>query len=236
MKRVILLCLTKGRHQVTERVLRCFLEQDYEGEILLFIHNNSEIPQTLGNFVEDLPKNRKVILVNKSGYNSLGQIYNSAYDMLPDGYDVINHYECDDVYLPNHVSEGVKNLTKSAYKPYYSWFRTVEGVQKAHNLLEPSIFFKLEDVLRIKCSEVTGSQFHPIINTLIEEGTFEEKEDTESTLVYTWDGEFNTFKTSGNPENNFENYAKYSQDHGDGVLDPWTKEQIQKYYNECTQK
>lgn len=226
LSRVILASPTKGRWTVTKRIIGDFLKQDYEGEILLLIYNNSEISQELGEF--DLPKNRKILLINryqnlKSGekYTSLGEIYNDLYQFIPDGYEILNHFEVDDRYSPEHVSKGVEGLQKfncSAYKPYYSWFQTKEAKQLAHNLLEPSIFFKVEDIKRIGCSETTGPQFHLLINTLKEEDKFIEDIDGTPTLTYLWVGE--VFKTSGGSKTPFEDYEKHSQDHGDRILTP----------------
>jgi hypothetical protein len=55
-----------------------------------------------------------------------------------------------------------------------------------------------------------------------------------STLIYNWgDTDVPTFKTSGNAGDprNFDNYRTFSKDHGDKVLTPWTRKQLEPYYN-----
>lgn len=234
------ICPTKGRKTVTERVIKCFVDQDYEGPATLLIYNNSIIPQRLGDI--KLPANKNIKLVNnyisiKAGqpYTSLGEIYNDCLLYIPEDAEIISHFECDDIYYKSYISQGVKGILRNgckAWKTKTSFYRTGPNqISLVENLLEPSIFFQWRYLKDIGYEEVTGAQFHKLIEAVSDDFI---KEDETPNFIYCWDGEFQVFKTSGNmtAPTNFQDYAKKSQDHGDKILKPWSDERILPYYQE----
>ena len=235
------ICPTKGRSEVTKRVIRCFLDQDYEGFATLLIYNNSSVSQKLGEF--EIPENRNILLVNnhlslESGkpYEDLGTIYNDIINFVPVNTDIMSHFECDDIYLQSYITEGVNGILRNncgAWKSKKSYCRTEGGkISLVENMLEPSMFFRWELVKKTGYEPITGAQFHKLISSI---NDFVVEDVSNPQFVYCWDGEFNVFKTSGNicPEN-FKNYEKHSQDHGNGILEPWSKERIQSYYDDVS--
>lgn len=247
---VLCVCATCGRHSLLERSLRLFLEQDYLGEHTLLIYNNSEVPQKLAPL--ELPDNKHVILINNNidsitgaQYTSLGAIYNDVIkNVNPEQYEYMTHWDDDDLFLPSHIREGEKGLSWShfrsdgiyvAYKPKYSFYRAKEGIVLTENTLEPSIFVETQEVKRYGYSLTTTEQHLQWVEPIKEAHSLFVDPVGIPTLIYNWgDTELFTFKTSGDFHNpkNFNNYRTHSVDHGDQVITPWEKEQVQPYFNQ----
>lgn len=242
---------TCGRHKLAERSLRFFLDQDYINEHMLLIYNNSDVPQGLWKpSIGELPKNKTVELINmhtssrtNEKYSNLGDIYNDALKFVPNHIDVIIHWDDDDIFLPNHITKGTEGLFEAwcdsegkiqAYKPAQSYYRHPGGIQLMANTLEPSIFVSAKHIRQYGYSESTTDQHLQWVNPLVYGGLIKVADDGIPTLIYNWgDTDIPTFKTSGNAghPNNFKNYRDFSRDHGDRVLIPWKKEEVQKYYD-----
>lgn len=254
---ILSICATSGRHQLLERSVACFVAQDYEGEHTLLIFNNSEVSLELGD-LGIIPNNKHIELVNnyidsrtKEPYANLGAIYMDALAEVSSDIEVLTHGDDDDLYLPNHFTEGAKGYlkalevtnyvdneligTKCAYKPQFSWFRHASGVELMSNNLEPSIFVEAK-YLKSKGYKLTTTDQHygwyePL---LTENKLFVDKEGV-PTLIYNW-GDVNipTFKTSGNAGNpdNFMNYRIFSQDHGDRIITPLSRANLNQYYDQ----
>lgn len=234
--KICLLTATCGRHYCIERSVRFFLNQDYENCVQL-IYQNSSVPQRLNNHIDS----NRVILINnhtdlhtRKPYETLGDIYRDALRFVPEDTDVINFFDDDDIFLPNHVScgaAGLKKYGKTGYKPEKSLYRNVVKVTLASNTLEPSIFVRAEHIRKYGFSKTTSDQHLSWVEPLIPELFVDPK--GIPTLCYNWGDDFPTFKTSGAPGNprNFDNYRKSSLDHGDGIITPISEIQCKKYYN-----
>lgn len=243
--KVCAIMATCGRHKLAERSLRFFLDQDYEGEHTLLIYNNSNVEQAL--HPVHVREGQHVLLVNQNistrtgePYTNLGDIYNDALEHVFKDTDVIIHWDDDDIFLPNHISEGVEGLkiaqgiNKKAYKPAKSYYRHPGGIQLMSNTLEPSIFTEADHIRKYGYSTSTTDQHLQWVNPLVYGNMIAVDEHGKPTLIYNWgDTDIPTFKTSGNAghPNNFKNYRDFSRDHGDQVLIPWSKESVQKYYD-----
>ena len=128
----------------------------------------------------------------------------------------------------------LKDAKYEAYKPAQSYYRHPGGIQLMSNTLEPSIFTSAKHIKEKGYSTTTTDQHLQWVNPLVYEAKISVEEDGKPTLIYNWgDTDIPTFKTSGNAghPNNFKNYRDFSRDHGDQVLIPWSKENVQKYYN-----
>lgn len=239
-------CLTAtcGRHNLLERSIRFFINQDYNGDHTMLIYNNSVVPQKL-EIREELPNNKKIILINnhidsitKKPYKTLGGIYNDMITYIPEECDIVNHTDDDDIFLPNHISEGVKGLLKAqelgkiAYKPRKSYYRHPNGVELMENVLEPSIFMKYQHLKNFGYSLETTAQHMQWVQPLVSSNMILSDEEGIPTLIYNWGDHIPTFKTSGDPgnKNNFSNYRNFSQDHGNQILTPWSKAEVEEYY------
>jgi len=232
---------THGRHQCLERAVGLFLNNSYEDKTLL-IHNNSPVPQKLDRHYSN------IILVNYSErafnqpYKSLGDIYNHTLILMEQmglHPDVVSHWDDDDMYLTNHIEEGVKGYTRAleegklAYKPKYSFYRHHGGIVLMNNTLEPSIFVSYDHLYGYGYSDETTAQHLKWVNPLVYEKKILVDEHGPATLIYNWGPDVPTFKTSGDPNNphNFSNYRNFSVDNGDRVITPLSPEELQPYYN-----
>lgn len=224
---VCMISATKGRHFHIERVLKCFLDQDYIGKSTLLIYNNSSVVQQLDNF--EIPENKSVILINncidlktKLPYDNLGAIYRDALTFVPEDTDIVNHSDDDDLYLPNHITEGVKGIVnsgKTAYKPKFSYYLTEDGTHVIENTLEPSIFVKFKHLQSTGYHETTSNQHYGWLLPLLPDDIFVDP-NGKKTFIYTWNG--GVFKTSGCNEQDivFEKYQNFSREHGDKIITP----------------
>lgn len=217
-----------------------FLDQDYENKVML-IYNNSDVKLSLD---ESLLK-EPIILINnhidsKTGqpYTNLGAIYNDAIKYVPYNVHLLNGADDDDIFLPNHISEGVKgylrgrftNPNSKMYKPLFSYHVYLDQpAVKVANVMEPSMFVNIDHIKQYGYHENTENQHHKWIEALGKNCYVDEA--GTPTMIYDWSQEIGTWKTSGDPTNplNFTNYSNNSLDHGDGIITPW--ESCQKYYD-----
>jgi len=225
---------TCGRHTCSEQSLGYFLAQDYPSKVLL-IYNNSEVPQELSEKVKQIDADingTEIILVNQyldsktsQPYTNLGAIYRDAMMHIPADADAIYFWDDDDTFLPNHISQGVQGLQSTnawAWKPGFSWMRYLNRpIEKFKNQFEPSVIIRRPLIVRFGFSETTTDQHMLWYRGISEAGKIVEDDDAEPTLIYDWSQETPTYKTSGDPNNpnNFANYRKAEQDHGDQVID-----------------
>jgi len=243
---------TCGRHTCVERSVRMFLDQDYKNKTL-FIFQNSVIPQRLDENVGY----RDVILINRplnlesNRYKSLGDIYRTALYFLNQEVeltddDIITFWDDDDLFLPNHISAGVRGYKKGenarklfgprfiAYKPAKSYYRHMNGIELMSNTLEPSIFVKATHILEHGFSDTTTEQHLQWVDPLVRDQSIFVDPEGEPTLIYNWgDYDIPTYKTSGDCHNpdNFDNCRNYSSEHGDQIITPLSEKEIKKYYD-----
>lgn len=215
-----------------------FLDQDYKNSIQL-IYNNSCVFQNLS---EHLPPDRFLLVnncidhVTKGDYRTLGAIYRDAITYIPEDVDVIVFWDDDDLFLPDHISEGVKGLLKggkTAYKPKLSYYKAgVEEKILVENTLEPSIFVKKEHILKYGFSQTTSDQHIAWVNPLVSDDEIFVDPQGKPTLIYTWGNPIGVFKTSGNPKNptNFTEYERFSKDIGDRIITPVSRLEVQKEF------
>lgn len=228
--KVTSLMATCGRHFYCERSVGMFLSQNYKQKHLIIIQN-SEKDQILDRQYSD------ITLINKSGFSNLGSIYNYALNFIPEDTDAVCLFDDDDIYMPEHIQEGVNGLLrgeKKAYKPKFSFLQMKDQISKTNNVLEPSWFIKYEVVKEQKFREETGKHHFNWIDWCVKNKQIYVDPDGPSTFVYTWGNqERPVYKTSGYSKrpNAFELYRKNSQDHGDGVITPMSKDEINLIYN-----
>lgn len=225
--KVALITATKNRHKQLERVVRFAMDQTYDNWVHL-IYNNASSSQRLNS---NLPSD-KFILVNnhlnlktQKPYETLGDIYTDILSFIPEDCDIINFMDDDDVFLPNHVEEGVKGIQRGgllAYKPQKSWYRHGKRISLVENTLEPSIFVMSTHLRKYGFSSETTAQHLQWVNPLVTEHQIFVDPSGPATYICDWSQGIPTFKTSGDPNNpnNFTNYSNWSKDSGDGIITP----------------
>lgn len=241
--RIYCLCLTAGRHYCLERSLSFFLDQDYSNKHLI-IFQNSPVPQNLNDQI-DLSL---VTLINnnidsKTGnpYNNLGDIYNDAIKHIPEDADVVNFFEDDDNRPTYFLSEGIKGykraveLGKKAFKPNTCLIRSADKIEPVQNVLEGSWFVNAQFIKEKGFkSGVNVTHHEGWTLPLIQEQLFLCDDLNTPDYVYNWGESIQVYKTSGAGEtwNNFDNYHRFSQDHGDQII---SRIEVTKYYQEIEQ-
>lgn len=241
LPKIACVCCTYGRHTQLERVVRCFMDQDYAGEACLIIYNTGE-KLNYGEELIPTPDNRTIFIAEPPEsykYDNVGDKYRDATGAVLDAieerfgkkFDIFTSFDDDDIFLPSHLRRGAEGWLKAtsegmrAYKPYYSYYCTKDEtgnyqVQKAHNTLEPSIFVSLDHVVKYGFKPHSCHYHSAWLEPLEQENLIRVDVFGEPTLMYMWVGE--VFKMSGDPENpdNFNNHAHHSTDMGDGIIDP----------------
>jgi len=159
---------TKNRHTQLERVVRFFLNQTYEGRMVHLIYNNAPSVLRLN---KNLPPDKFLLINNHlhlgtgKPYTTLGDIYNDILKFLPPDAEIITFMDDDDIYLPEHIEEGIKGLERGgllSYKPQKSWYK--HGKAEAtlvENTLEPSIFVKASHIREYGFSPETKTSGNP---------------------------------------------------------------------------
>jgi hypothetical protein len=217
------------------------MNQDYE-DVIQVIYNNSDVEQRLNKHVGS-----NIILINncwdlitKKAYENVGAIFRDALTFIPDDIEAVTFFDDDDIFLPNHVSEGVKGLKKAfsvgkkAYKPYNSYYKDSRGIHKVHNTLEPSVFIDLT-YLHLKGFRPTVVDYHQgWYDQAIKEDMMLVDKDGTPTFIYDWSGQMGVFKISGgkNDSRNLYNHGVNSADHGDHIVTPISTKEAEKYYEQ----
>jgi glycosyltransferase involved in cell wall biosynthesis len=224
-----------GRKKKVERVINCFLQQDYPAKKLL-LYNNSPYPVSLS-FKDDriFLVNNHIDLETGKPYTSTGAIFRDAVSLAP-AANIITFMDSDDLFLPNHLSEGVKGMIeathqkKLAYKPLYSIHHYGDEIKMSANNNEPSIF--------VRSTYVKQEGFHPLpcsyhqkwLDKLIHNNKILVKPNGLPTFIYDWSSEHGDFKISGLADDptNFRKHRQYEKDFGDYILTP-SKVDLTKY-------
>jgi hypothetical protein len=245
------LTCTHGRYRCLQRNLKCYIDQQFTGKSVMFICNSGAPLKLPDNF--SLPNNKEVYIDNCSmmNFQSVGEKYNHALTLALQLYPdigIVNSANDDDIFLPNHLSEGWHGINRAylqdmdAYKPKESYYRyrgTANElvITKAENTLEPSIFVDIDHLKRTMYAPVSVRYHQQWLDPLLHAGKLFIDPQGTSTLIYNWGdnsqdpGNWNIYKMSGSGEdnsNNFQAHKRNSQDIGTGVLYP--NEDNSQYY------
>ena len=246
-EKVTLITCYIGRSKYIKRILASFLAQDYEGPIELILYHNGYGFHQLGAI--ELPSSRTIRLINNYIDKETGKEYTNTGAIFRDALthatgSIINFFDSDDLFLPNHVSEGVigyyiaLRLGRVAYKPKYSYHVYGDKFSLEENNMEPSTFVGL-DYLQIQGFDAVSSSYHQKWLTPLQNNKMI-LEDHEGipTFLYDWHKGHNTFKISGagdDSERNFKNHRRYEsafvEEH---ILIPLPQEELNRQYEAIT--
>lgn len=239
-----------GRHYCVERIIKCFLDQDYDGDMTLLLYNNCNVTQVLDyDYISScIRDNFNVKLVNNhidmhtgKEYTNTGAIFRDAMTYVPN-LSVTCFMDSDDIFLPNHISEGMRRLKEAsdlnrkyiAYKPHYSYYMFGEHeLELSHNNMEPSIFVRSWWVKEKGFNYLPSSYHQKWKNLLDKEERIYIPKDGTPTFIYNWVDGHHTHKISGlgDVAGNFKAHRQYEAEYGDRVLTPISDKEIKPYYN-----
>lgn len=246
MEKVTLITCYIGRGYFIKRIVASFLEQEYEGHSTLLLYHNGyglhQLEKT------PLPANRQINLVNNhidretgKEYTNTGAIFRDALEYVSDDTDIISFFDSDDLFLPNHVSEGVNGYKKAreqdkfAYKPKFSHHIYQKDYMLIENNMEPSIFVMPEYVQEFGFAPVSSSYHQQWLTPLQQNNAILVDPEGPATFLYDWSEGHNTFKISGandDSEKNFKNHRNWeSRFLENSIISPLTKEQLYAEYN-----
>jgi hypothetical protein len=249
----ILMCVpTRDRARCLERVLRFYLDQDYEGTHILWVYNNS--PHIISiDIGETLPSNKHIILQNSAihstshlPYTNMGVLFEDIKDQLPLlcrehflNPSILTWSDDDDIYLPSHLSSGVEGMKQAwdkgckAYKPMYSYFRNHLSVERTANTFEPSIFVDFNYMNKSHFRQTSIDYHQGWLDPLLDLNLVHTPINGNSTLIYDWSGEIPVYKISGSGDNSQANYDKYKANSKDvkDIIYPISKYKAQTYYS-----
>lgn len=242
---VIALCCTHGRYKCLQRSVRCFLDQDYKDCAAMVIYNSGDSLELSFELMEELYCSKKKIIifnVKSDSYNSVGEKYThalkAALDLFPNASIIYSHDD-DDIYLPNHITEGVKGMQKAllqgkyAYKPKYSYYRSDKGIIRNENTYEPSIFVETRYLQQEGYAPVSIRYHQQWLDPLVVRNAILVDPDGISTFIYNWGDPWRTYKMSGTGDDspmNMYAHKRNSIDMGNGILIP--NQDNSYYYNE----
>lgn len=204
------ICCTYNRANCLERSIKCFLDQDYEGEQVLLVYNTGE-PFNI--IVPTLPLNKDIICINnqidyqtKQPYTSVGAKYRDALTHIGE-VDVITSWDDDDIFLPHFNRLGIEGIQsarangKKAYKTYWSYFRSATTFSKETNNFEPSIFVDAAFIKEHGYLPTTVSYHDGWYKPLLEHNWLMVDKEQVPLFIYDWHPEMKIWKLSGGPDN-----------------------------------
>lgn len=231
--KIVGLMATHGRHSRCERAVGMFLQQDHDNKHLIILQNSS-VPQKLD---KEYPN---ITLINECNFSSLGEIYNRMLDFLPEDTDLICIFDDDDIFLKNHFSEGKNGYLrggKKAYKPNYSFFVEAKNISPMCNILETSWFIDVNVIKKLKFKNECKAHHSTWIHWLLQNNELYVDLVGPKTMGCVWVDVDNSplmchsSALGGTDSVHFDFFRKNTQDHGDGIISPWSLEKLIPVYD-----
>lgn len=233
---ILWLTCTFGRFKCLQRNLKCYLDQDTQQESVMFICNSGAPLKLPDNFIVPRGKNIYIDNCHLLNIQTVGEKYAHALHLATQLYpdiDIINSADDDDIFMPDHLSQGYRGMQlslsqdKYAYKPKLSYFRYRENgavkYTRNENTYEPSIFVKADWIKEKGYAPVSIKYHQQWLVPLVEQDKILVDLYGKSTLIYNWGDDWQTYKMSGSAtdnQNNFNAHKRSSTDMGNGILTP----------------
>lgn len=245
------LTATHGRYKCLQRNLKCYIDQDYTGPSVMFICNSGKPLKLPEDF--ELPAHKNIYIDNcgAMGFSSVGEKYNHALKLALQLYpdiSIVTSADDDDIFLPNHMSEGKTGIRRTAeqnkwgYKPQQSYYRYRDEngdvqIKLEQNTLEPSIFVFKQHLEQWGYANVSIKYHQMWLDPLFIMNDILVDPEGMPTLIYNWGDNggvdsWDIYKMSGAAEDtqrNFNAHLLHSKDMGDGILYP--AEDNSEYYD-----
>ncbi len=228
---------TYGRFETVRRSITFWKYQDYDNKELI-IFNTAPVPIVLDDSLQD----HDIRVINQqhvdgNAFSSLGQVRETALQFVTG--DIYVCWDDDDMFLPWHISQGIRELKKcgrAAWMPAQSYFSGDDGqtFQYARNSMEASVLLEMESLRQYGFSYENGLEHLPWRRKMVDTGELVETDEVTplESYAYIWGSDLAPHKTSGNVDNpdNFENHKEGSTDFGDVPLTFVDPEQVEQLF------
>jgi len=216
---------TYGRFNTVRQSTTFWKYQDYENKELI-IFNTAPIPIEL----DDSLKGYNIKVVNQQTelgtdkkYDNLGRIREDALTFTTG--DLYSCWDDDDMFLPWHLSQCVKNLQENdlrAWMPAQSYWspNNGESFDYARNSMEAAVIVYINEIKKYGFAYKNGLEHLPWRRGMLDDGLLSENDEVTpyESYAYIWGSQIAPHKTSGNVSDpdNFENHKDKSVDFGEG--------------------
>ena len=227
------------------------MAQDYPYRELI-IFNTAHVPLRVCHSIDGrLHSGASVFSTGRQGkwpgkpYTNVGDIRHEALENASSTSDIFCLFDDDDLYMPYHISQGVKRLLetgKEAWKPKRSLASLNDGLtfDYSENNLEASVFARMESIREFSFLPSTGDENLSWYDGINNRGGMVIDPTGVPSYGYLWGSKIARHKQSGDMRNpsNFENHKRASTDFGDGPLKAdWPiheeYERVYKQFPEC---
>lgn len=241
--KVSAICCTYKRFECVERVLNCYLAQDYTNKELIIYNTDVESPYeadlksygvTIINCDTDLESNENG---QSTPYTSVGAIRRDALKFAKGDYVVT--WDDDDIFLPWFMRQAIDRINDTglpSFKPEQSFFYSGH-LRLVRNTLEASVVADIKKVREYGYLLETGKEGLGWYTKLRDNRELNEH-DTHYLPAYCFNWNDGSemkapHKQSGDIDNpdNFENHKANSIDPVNGrILSVWSKEKMERVY------
>jgi glycosyltransferase involved in cell wall biosynthesis len=232
-------CCTYGRFKCVERVMNCFLAQDYPNKELIIYNTDTDSPYDVGQFIDSITIiNCSIDSVTNEPYTNVGAIRRDAL-MFASG-DYVVTWDDDDIFLPHFMSQAINRMAETglpSFKPEKSFFYSGDNLRLVMNTLEASVVASIDLVRKYGYLLETGKEGLGWYTKMRDNKELDEHDTNYiPSYCFNWnDGqEMNApHKQSGDIDNpnNFNNHKKASKDVVDGrKLQIYSQEQLNQVF------
>jgi glycosyltransferase involved in cell wall biosynthesis len=237
--KVSAVCCTYGRFKCVERVMNCFLAQDYPNKELIIYNTDTDSPYDVGQSIHSITiVNRSIDSVTNEPYTNVGAIRRDAL-MFATG-DYVVTWDDDDIFLPHFMSQAINRMAETglpSFKPEKSFFYSGDNLRLVMNTLEASVVASIDLVRKYGYLLETGKEGLAWYTKMRDNKELDEHDTNYiPSYCFNWnDGqEMNApHKQSGDIDNpnNFNNHKEASRDAVDGrKLQVYSQEQLNEVF------
>ena len=149
--KVSAVCCTYGRFECVQRVINCYIAQDYPNKELIIYNTDVDSPY-VDYGCKLLPYgiliiNRDTDFLSKEPYTNVGAIRRDALQFAEGDYVVT--WDDDDIFLPHFMRQGIDRIQQTglpSFKPEMSFFYSGDNLRLVRNTLEASIVADINKV------------------------------------------------------------------------------------------
>ena len=150
--KVSAVCCTYGRFECVQRVINCYIAQDYPNKELIIYNTDADNPY-IDYDCKLLPYNIMIInrstdFLTKEPYTNVGAIRRDALQFAEADYVVT--WDDDDIFLPHFMRQGIDRIKETglpSFKPQMSFFYSGDYLRLVRNTLEASV---IADISKIR--------------------------------------------------------------------------------------